>query len=348
MIIKFSDIIGQNALKSRLMQSVLDGDPSQAYILDGEKYSGRKTLASAFSAALQCEKKGREACGKCHSCKMAAAGTHPDIIHLSPGSLSARKTDAGKQLSYRIEDIRSEIIDDIGMKPFYGPYKIYILDEAETLNAASQNALLKTLEDPPPHGIIMLLTEDSDVFLDTVRSRCTAVSMMPLPDSEMIRHIIKRVSIPEYEARMIASFAHGNIGRAFYLADNTSSDSKAFSDIRSSVAELLSHIDDRPVDVLLNDASEMISTIDKEYPGHIRDIFDFFLIWYRDVLIFKSIEDKTRLTFQEESYAISQTARRQTFSQLKSDIEAVLNARKQLAANVNGERALSQLILSLH
>ena len=221
------------------MQSVADGDPSQAYILDGEKYSGRKTLASAFSAALQCENKGREACGRCHSCKMAAAGSHPDILHViheKPGLIS-------------VSEIRSQLCEDVFIKPYYGPYKIYIVEDSQLLNHQAQNAMLKTLENPPKYCVIFLLTTSSDAFLETILSRCVILHTKPVADEDIAKVMIARFQMPDYEAKVICAFAQGNPGKAFrYAAD------EKFREIMDMSSKLLNGIKDKKVHELMEAA----------------------------------------------------------------------------------------------
>ena len=135
----FHEIIGHDDVVNHLQNAIQMGKVSHAYIFNGEVGAGKKMLASAFAMALQCEKHGTDPCMECDSCKRALSKNHPDIItitHEKPNSIG-------------IEDIRIQLIDDVSIKPYTGPYKIYILNEAEKLTLQAQNALLKTIEEPP-------------------------------------------------------------------------------------------------------------------------------------------------------------------------------------------------------
>lgn len=132
----FEEIVGHEQIVTHLKSAMKLGKVSHAYILSGEKGCGKKLLADVFAETLQCEKGGTEPCGSCHSCVQAQSGNHPDIIHLmheKPNSIS-------------VDDVRTQIVNDVLIKPYSGKYKIYIVPDAEKMTAAAQNALLKTTE----------------------------------------------------------------------------------------------------------------------------------------------------------------------------------------------------------
>ena len=169
----FKDVIGHAHLIEHLQSAISMGKVSHAYIFDGEKGSGKNFLADIFAAALQCENSEIEPCGSCTSCKQAEGRNHPDIIritHEKPNTIS-------------VDDIRQQLCGDIMIKPYKGPYKIYIVDEAEKLNVQAQNALLKTIEEPPAYAVIMLLTTNAESFLPTILSRCVTLHCKPVKDS---------------------------------------------------------------------------------------------------------------------------------------------------------------------
>ena len=144
---EFKDIIGQEQIKSHLKNAIATGKVSHAYIINGERFSGKEFVARVFAMALQCEKGGEEPCQQCHSCKQALSGNQPDIIYLThekPGSIG-------------VDDIRAQINGDVAIKPYSSPYKIYIISEAEKMTVQAQNALLKTVEEPPAYAVILLL-----------------------------------------------------------------------------------------------------------------------------------------------------------------------------------------------
>ncbi len=167
-----------------LSESYIKGKLSHAYIIEGSKLSGRDEFIQNIAAALLCEKAAemRELvpCGKCPSCIKAATRNHPDIIHVSHA----------KPTVLSVDEIREQVVADISIKPYYGPYKIYIIYDAQLMNEFAQNALLKTIEEPEPYGIIFLLTDNEDSFLQTIKSRCIRLSMDAVPRRDVAESLL--------------------------------------------------------------------------------------------------------------------------------------------------------------
>ena len=156
----FKDIVGNEQIIEHLQNAIALGKVSHAYILNGPEKSGKMMIAEAFAMALQCEGEGERPCLNCRSCRQAMDHNQPDIIyvtHEKPNTLS-------------VADIRSQLVNDVDVKPYSSRYKIYIVDEAE-------NALLKTIEEPPAYAVIILLTTNADAFLPTILSRCVVLNL---------------------------------------------------------------------------------------------------------------------------------------------------------------------------
>ena len=171
-IFDFKDIIGNDMIKDHFKKAIENNKISHAYILTGEAGTGRKSIANAFSMALLCEKGGKEPCMVCHSCKQVLSGNHPDLIyvkHEKPNSIG-------------VDDIREQINDTIMIRPYSSYYKIYIVDEAEKMTVQAQNALLKTIEEPPSYAVIILITTNQEAFLPTILSRCVQLKLKPLQE----------------------------------------------------------------------------------------------------------------------------------------------------------------------
>ena len=194
----FAEIIGQEDAKNLLKNAVKSGNHSHAYIFSGEKGSGKMMLAEAFATMLQCENPADDACLECHSCKQSISRNNPDIIYV--------KREEGKA-NISVDVVREQIVNDVDIKPYSNKYKIYIVDEAERMNQQAQNAILKTIEEPPEYAIIILLTANHNAFLQTILSRCVLIQMKSV-DTESIKSILKnRYETVDYQANMVASFA---------------------------------------------------------------------------------------------------------------------------------------------
>ena len=323
----FSDIIGQDMIKEHLKNALKTGNMSHAYIINGERFSGKEYIAKVFAMALQCEKHEIEPCNECHACKQALSGNQPDIIHLTHD----------KPNVITVDDIREQINRDIVIKPYACDRKVYIINEAEKMNVQAQNALLKTLEEPPEYAVIIILTTNVDALLPTILSRCVVLNMKPVEDSLVKEFLMKYVQVPDYKAEVCAAFARGNIGKAKILAS-----SEEFDKIKTEAIALLKHIDEMNI-------SEISLTIKQmnEYKLEINDFLDILAIWYRDALMFKATADANNLIFRDELRFIKQTASRSTYEGIEIILKALDKAKSRLSANVSFELTMELLLLTI-
>ena len=323
----FQDIYGQEQIKEHLQNALSTGKVSHAYILNGEKSSGKEFIAKVFAMALQCEEDGKEPCQKCHSCRQALSGNHPDIIrviHEKPNTIS-------------VDDIRTQVNGDVAIKPYSGKYKVYILSEAEKMTAQAQNALLKTLEEPPEYAVIMLLTSNVNALLPTIVSRCVTLDMKPVPDEVVRRFLCGQMQVPDYKAEVCVAFARGNIGKAKALAS-----SEDFEKVKAEALSLLKYIQEM-------DLNEIIAAVKKitEYKLEVSDYLDICVIWYRDALLFKATSDVNHLIFREELQALRRTAQRSSYEGIENIIKALDIAKRRLDANVNFELVMQMLLMTI-
>ncbi len=323
----FTDIIGQKMIVDH-MKSVIEKDQvSHAYIISGERYAGKEFIANVFAMALLCEEEGVEPCNECHSCKQALGRNNPDIIYLThekPNVIS-------------VDDIREQVSGTISVKPYAAKRKIYIISEAEKMNNNAQNALLKTLEEPPEYAVIIILTTNVDALLPTILSRCVVLNMKPVEDSLVKEFLMKYVQVPDYKAEVCAAFARGNIGKAKILAS-----SEEFDKIKTEAIALLKHIDEMNI----NDISKTIKQMN-EYKLEINDFLDILAIWYRDALMFKATADANNLIFRDEIRFIKQTASRSTYEGLEIILKALDKAKSRLSANVSFDLTMELLLLTI-
>lgn len=293
----FSNIIGHETIIEYFRNAISMDKVSHAYILNGEDKSGKHMLAEAFAAALQCEEKGMEPCGNCRSCKQAAGRNQPDILYVShekPNTIS-------------VDDVRKQINDDIALKPYSSKFKIYIVDEAEKMNVQAQNALLKTMEEPPSYAVILLLTVNADSFLPTILSRCVRLDLKPVSDEKIRKYLIEQKQVSKDQADICVAFAQGNVGKAIRL-----SDSENFNEMKNSAISLIKRLDE----IDLHGMMEAVKKI-TDYKLEINDYFDFIMIWYRDVLLYKATADANRLIFRDEVYSIKKAASHSSYEGIR-------------------------------
>lgn len=357
----FRDIVGHEQIIAHLKNAILMDKVSHAYILDGPEHSGKRLIAEAFAMALQCETiqkmilgeeepeqetlfgisierapgvseaakdraRGLEPCLECRSCKQAAGRNQPDIIYVTH-----------EKTALSVDDVRRQINQDIAIKPYSSKYKVYIVDEAEKMNIQAQNALLKTIEEPPGYAVILLLTTNADAFLPTIRSRCVTLHLKAVEDRQIREFLMHHCQIPDYQADLCVAFAQGNVGQAMLLAS-----SEEFNELKDYAVQLIRRLGDIPVYDLMQEIKPL-----NDYREKIQAFFDLLLLLFRDVLLYKASGQEERLIFKEQSFVIRQMADRGTFSGLNKILEEIGTAGRRIRANVNFELTLELLLLNI-
>ena len=311
----FKDVVGHKDILKYISSAVENNRVSHAYILNGERGSGKKMLANLFAMTLLCETGDNEPCGKCHSCKQAESGNHPDIIrvtHEKPNSIS-------------VDDIRTQVNNTVDIKPYQGPYKVYIIPQADMMTPQAQNAILKTIEEPPSYAVFLLLTENAETLLPTINSRCVMLKLRNIKDTLIKKYLMENLEIPDYKADMCTAFAQGNMGRAIMLAN-----SDHFNEIREEAVQLLKHISEME----LNEIVAAVKNI-SVYKLEITDYLDIIMIWYRDVLLYKATKEIDKVVFKDQLQSIKEQARKSSYEGIELILESLEKAKARLKANVN-------------
>lgn len=323
----FKDVVGHKDILKYISSAVENNRVSHAYILNGERGSGKKMLANLFAMTLLCETGDNEPCGKCHSCKQAESGNHPDIIrvtHEKPNSIS-------------VDDIRTQVNNTVDIKPYQGPYKVYIIPQAGMMTPQAQNAILKTIEEPPSYAVFLLLTENAETLLPTINSRCVMLKLRNIKDTLIKKYLMENLEIPDYKADMCTAFAQGNMGRAIMLAN-----SDHFNEIREEAVQLLKHINEME----LNEIVAAVKNI-SVYKLEITDYLDIIMIWYRDVLLYKATKEIDKVVFKDQLQSIKEQARKSSYEGIELILESLEKAKARLKANVNFDLVMELLFLTI-
>lgn len=323
----FREILGNDMVKEHFMKAIENHKISHAYILTGEAGMGRKSIARAFAMTLLCEKGGSEPCMSCHSCKQILAGSHPDLIYLSHE----------KPASIGVDDIREQVNDTIMIRPYSSYYKVYIIDEAEKMTVQAQNALLKTIEEPPSYAVMILITTNEEAFLPTILSRCVKLKLKPLRDTTVKAFLTEHLGIPEKDADIYAAFARGNLGRAIHIAS-----SEEFKELYQKTMNLLHYVETVDISMLLECIREI-----KDQKFDLEEMLDLMQLWYRDVLMYKVTKDMNLLIFRDEYKLINETGQKVDYTGLEKILVAIDTARTRLNANVNMELTMELLFLTM-
>lgn len=216
----FRAITGHRPLLDLLARATARDTLPPSLVFAGPEGVGKRLTALALAQALNCDRPidddmrgdiggaapmsaGKDACGACAPCKRIARGVHADVLVLEPGDSGAIKLDRVR-----------EAIDRAAYRPFEGRRRLVMIDGADALNVEAQNALLKTLEEPPPASVFVLITDRPDMLLPTVRSRCQRLRFGPLPPGDVAAVLQRDHGMSATEAHAAAAASDGSIGRA--------------------------------------------------------------------------------------------------------------------------------------
>lgn len=243
----FDDVKHQDTARDRVRRALQSGRMPHAYLFTGRPGVGRQMFAERLAQYLLCaarqddaaeadggglfspasepmqspaEPPAPDACGTCEDCRMFAAGTHPDYHPIYRG-LNRHHPDKlvqkRKALEHPVEVIRHFLLNAVTLRPSRGRAKVFLVSEAERLSIGAQNAMLKTLEEPPGHSYLILIASSADELLPTTRSRCHHVAFQALPGEFIVRELISRGATAPDEARFLAALSQGSLGAALQL-----------------------------------------------------------------------------------------------------------------------------------
>ena len=329
----FSAILGHDGAKAHLQAALADRQMSHAYLLEGTHGVGKKTLANAFVKTLLCQTPiegpngQQDCCGRCQSCRSFDHDNHPDVKRIR--TLPDKNTISVKQ-------IRDELVKDISIRPYGGQYKIYLIEEAERLTVEAQNAMLKTLEEPPAYGLIIMMAESAAAFLSTILSRCVKISLQPL-DSKVVKAELGRRGVESGKAGIAAAFAQGSIGQALKLCEDEN-----FEEMRTELFQFLGRIPQlSQLEVMKG------SQLWDQFKSEQEALFSLLLIWYRDILVYQETRDPAQILCADQLETIASMASYYENRKLIQITDKVLDIHKKLKANANAALAIDCLLMEL-
>ena len=320
----FEEIRGNTPLVEQLRRSAASGRSCHAYLFLGGAGAGKRLIANTFAKALQCEGEKRP-CDSCKSCHAFNHGNHPDVIYFQP--LKNGKT-------YTIEDVREQLLETVDLKPFQYEKKIYIIEKADTLNIQSQNALLKTLEEPPAHAVFLLLAERAEAFLPTILSRVVVMKIRPLSAETIADYLMQAGHLAE-ESHILSAYAQGRIGQALELVED-----EGFREMRQDILGKL--------EALPSMSEGEAYLLAKDLEGYKNDLrfLDIMELWYRDLLTAKSLREEGYLIQRDKKDAIFRAAK-EPAALLAKKAAAVRTARMRLAQNANFRLTMEVMLMDL-
>ena len=317
----FENIKGQSSAVDFLKSSIENDRVSHAYMFIGPSGIGKKLTAVNFAKALNClSPKHSGPCDACAQCKKIDASNHPDFAVFSP---------AKEDSSLSIDKVRA-LTRDIGLKPYEGRKKVYIIDSANSMTQEAQNALLKTLEEPPSDSVLILIAENVNAIFSTIQSRVKRVRFFPLASDEVARILVDNYKLDAKRAQVLSGISSGELGKALKY------EKEGFFEKRGRI-----------IDSLVS-GSFADSDLEGFSKSDLRLALDVMLTWYRDILIAKAGAcTRAALVNIDKADIIDAEAKKTGFKELNNMISQVISTCSFLDQNVNPKLAMGVLGLNL-
>ncbi len=321
----FSTIEGHDQPVTILKRALANNTLAHAYLFSGREGIGKKMTALALAAAVNCRNAGPSGgCGDCSSCRKVAAYGHPDVHILAAD---------GDEI--KIDQVR-QIQADLALKPFEGAKKILIVDGADSMNPASANAFLKTLEEPPGEALIVLISALPQGLLPTIRSRCQEIRFLPLPRRVLAGALIRKRGISEDDAWFVAALAQGSIGRGLAM------DVEQEKAMRHEIMAIWSGLGKMNAGEVLAQA-EMFSK-DRD---RLERLLDVGIEWLRDTLVLRETSDERLLVYGQGSSIYREWSTRFSLQQMLLDMELLTASRGLLERRVSAQLVTENLFMKL-
>lgn len=338
MTLPMTEIVGNEKLRRRLCDDILAGNVSHAYIISGQRGSGKHTVAMMCAAALACENKGKDGyplpCCECRSCRKILEKKSPDIFTIEKNGASV-KVDQIRELGQGVRYLPNEL-----------DHKIYIIEDTHTMTAQAQNALLLTLEEPPSYIIFFLLCEAEEKLLETVKSRAPILRTEPIPNSKIKEYLISRSEDAQRlgaakpaELDAVISIANGSIGRALELIDEKTR--QPFVKQRETAEKLVKlTLSKNSLELI-----ELIITLPTKQ-DELLPILTYAETMLRDLILLKKSEEAT-LCFFSDRDAATDLSYSTSLSNLLSLYSQIGKTKDTLQRNANIKLTLSVLLANI-
>ena len=305
----FDNIIGQDFAKKYLTNSIKKNKINHAYMFEGIDGIGKRKFSQELSKILL---------------DIDNIENSPDYINIYPDGNSIK-----------IAQIR-KLQTDIIVKP-HKKYKIYIINQAESMTIEAQNALLKTLEEPPEYAIIILITSNKEALLDTIKSRCEIIKFLPISILDLNNYLINK-GIDKNRAQLLSTFARGSIEKAIELSE--SSDFAIMRDDIQTYIEIM--LDKDIIDIL------EIPTSMEKYKKDIMSILDMIINYFRDMMLLKEKVDKSMIINIDKLTFIQNMSKKITYSQVSKIIDIIEDIKIKIRSNCNFNISIQVMALNIY
>ena len=320
----FNDIYGQDKQIAILKSTIESGRVPHSYLFYGIKGVGKRTAAEIFAKALNCPEGKLDSCDKCSSCLKIDHKNHPDVITIEPeGNFVKIKAirDLQKQMQFR---------------PFEGKKRVFIIVDADRMNSEAANAFLKTLEEPSPSNILILVTSRHYLLPATILSRCQQLRFNPIQRDTVASFLEKKLSLDRSSARLLALSSSGSIGKALEMNKDS------YLTFKNEIIENISTSN-------IEDPLKLISFMDsfgKNRKG-ITEKLEILKSWYRDILVYRETGETESLIHQDRTETIKSFAEKIPGSDILKSIKTINHAHRAIEQNANKELTLEWMIFKL-
>lgn len=323
----FNAVAGHERIIKSLRESIKNDMTSHAYIFCGNKGSGRNLTAGAFAKTANCLSPiNGNACGKCPSCIQFESGNNPDVFYVK----------ATKTISISVDDIREQIVNEVKIKPYSYKRKIFIIDKADTMTSQAQNALLKTLEEPPKYVLIILIAENTENFLPTVLSRCVMMKFSPISVNLIKNYLINNCAMNENDAAFYAEYSIGSIGEALRLSGDEN-----FYQMRNDIISCLDRLDTMDFVSAMFMAKEM-----EKYKAY-SELFDIMYMFYRDVFCMRLFKDDRYVIQKDKIGLIEKKAKNLNEQTIAQRLDFIMDIKKKIRQNTAFRLSMEVLFMNL-
>jgi DNA polymerase-3 subunit delta' len=335
-------VIGHEWAVDFLRRSIGGGRAAHAYLISGPAGVGKSLLALRIAQALNCEQGGPDPCLSCRACKRIERGNHPDarIAGMAAQAAGLKPDEAARQKDLKIDTVRAWLAD-INLKPYEGRRRVFILHDAEKLTEAASNAMLKTLEEPPPYATLILVAHTAGELLPTIVSRCRPIKLRPIPRAQIAAALRERYNLAAGDAELLAAWSRGRIGWALRMVETP-------EELEARQAQL---------DALLAMAAEprragfrWAEQRAKEYrSGEQAAVFaaiELWQSWWRDVLV-TAAGCPEQIVHVDRRAEIAEAARRYRLADIHAFVARLDSTARQLRENVNPQLALENALLHM-
>lgn len=318
----FSDVIGHSNVIDRLKNIIKSGRIANAYIFSGPSDVGKKFVAINFAKALNCKEFKDDCCDKCVSCRRINDGNHSDVRIIRPDGTKLKIDQMRflkKQEAYRAIE---------------GEYKVYIIADAEKMTLESANSILKTLEEPSNNTIFILLTEDYNALLPTIRSRCQLIRFSLVQEKVLQESLMRYPGMTESKAKWLTIRSLGKPGKALKMASENANDDK------NDLSLILSILTQRDKSHLINvfKKAEEISKLD--------NVIDTVISWYRDIILIKQGCPEELLIHNDNKQILERIAKSYSIMELERLINLALNLQNLIKRNINPVLAMEIMMFN--